>query len=58
MSTGPSDPDPTTADVDTDAPADPDTQSDPALDDSTTSEWAGEGGAVDEGPATAVDDDA
>jgi hypothetical protein len=29
-----------------------DTQSDPAMNDSKSSEWAGEGGATDEGPAT------
>lgn len=32
--------------------AEPDVESDPALDDETGSEWADEGGAVDEGPAT------
>jgi hypothetical protein len=32
-----------------------DTESDPALDDSTATEWAAEGGAVDEGPATDTD---
>jgi len=29
-----------------------DTQSDPAMNDSKSSEWAGEGGATEEGPAT------
>ncbi len=52
MSTGPTDPAPRPDDVE----VAPDTQSDPALDDSTTTEWASEGGAVDEGPATATDD--
>ena len=33
-----------------------DTQSDPAMNDSESSEWAGEGGATDEGPATDADD--
>lgn len=32
-----------------------DVESDPALDDQEGSEWADEGGAVDEGPATAPD---
>ena len=32
--------------------AEPDVESDPALDDETGSEWADEGGAVDDGPAT------
>lgn len=31
---------------------DGDVESDPALDDETGSEWADEGGAIDEGPAT------
>mgnify|MGYP007009432729 FL=1 len=31
---------------------DDDVASDPAMDDSDSSEWAGEGGATDEGPAT------
>lgn len=34
----------------------PDVASDPALDDEQGSEWADEGGAVDEGPATHSDD--
>lgn len=34
----------------------PDTESDPALDDSTSTEWAAEGGAPAEGPATDTDD--
>lgn len=55
-------PDPTT-DAPTDATderegveVDADVTSDPALDDSGSSEWAGEGGATDEGPATEVAD--
>ena len=35
---------------------DPDVDSDPALDDSKSTEWASEGGAPDEGPATATAD--
>ncbi|KRA38908.1 MULTISPECIES: hypothetical protein [unclassified Nocardioides] len=31
--------------------ADPDVQSDPAKDDGSSSDWADEGGATDEGPA-------
>jgi hypothetical protein len=31
---------------------DDDTQSDPAMNDSESSEWSGEGGATEEGPAT------
>jgi hypothetical protein len=58
MSTGPNDPD--TEQVDAgetaDAAVEPDTESDPALDDSTAAEWAGEGGAASEGPATDTDD--
>ncbi len=34
----------------------PDTESDPSLDDETGSEWADEGGAVEEGPATETSD--
>ncbi|MBU1801438.1 hypothetical protein [Nocardioides sp.] len=48
-------PDPATAEAGEpeDGPdVEPDTQSDPALNDSTAAEWADEGGAVDEGPAT------
>jgi len=37
-------------------PVDPDTESDPGLDDETGSEWASEGGAVEEGPATETSD--
>lgn len=56
-------PAPETADVDTSPEAEPgtapdvepDSESDPALDDSTASEWASEGGAVNEGPATDTD---
>lgn len=33
-----------------------DTQSDPALDDGTSSDWSSEGGAVPEGPATDAED--
>lgn len=46
--------DPTTTPVHTDdAPADePDTQSDPALDDGDSTDWSSEGGAATEGPAT------
>jgi hypothetical protein len=36
----------------------PDTQSDPSLDDGDSTEWAGEGGATSEGPATDTDNDA
>lgn len=48
---------PETEDVQQDAGsgADPDVQSDPALDDSATAEWASEGGATEEGPATGTD---
>ncbi len=53
MSTGPNDPQTEKADVDADV--DPDTQSDPALDDGSTTEWSSEGGAVTEGPATDAD---
>lgn len=35
-----------------DAGVELDVESDPALDDETGSEWADEGGAVDDGPAT------
>ena len=35
-----------------------DETSDPSLDDGTSTDWSGEGGAVPEGPATDPDDDA
>lgn len=49
--------DPITTPVHTDdAPADePDTQSDPALDDGDSTDWSSEGGAATEGPATDTD---
>ena len=58
MTTGPNDPETEEVEADETAEADvePDTESDPALDDSTTTEWAGEGGAADEGPATDTDE--
>ncbi|MGA8256112.1 MAG: hypothetical protein WB767_05990 [Nocardioides sp.] len=34
----------------------PDEESDPGLDDEEGSDWSDEGGAVDEGPATATDE--
>lgn len=50
------DPEPTTTDVETPDAADDDVQSDPSLGgDGEESEWASEGGAVDEGPATDTD---
>ncbi len=57
MSTGANDPETENVDPDVDADVDPDTQSDPALDDGDAAEWAGEGGATTEGPATDDDDD-
>ena len=37
--------------------ADPDVESDPALDDDQGSDWTSEGGATPAGPATDTDDD-
>lgn len=37
--------------------ADPDVESDPAKDDGSSSDWADEGGATSEGPATDTDAD-
>ena len=58
MSTGSNEPETEQVDADEVAGADvePDTTSDPAHDDSTSTEWASEGGAPDEGPATDTDD--
>ncbi len=36
---------------------DPDVESDPALDDSESTEWSSEGGATEEGPATDTEKD-
>ena len=55
MSTGSNDPETEKVDPDVAEDVDPDTQSDPSLDDGDSSEWAGEGGAVTEGPATDAD---
>ena len=51
--------DPQTTSVDADAqPAvEPDTQSDPALDNGDSTDWSSEGGAATEGPATDTDND-
>jgi hypothetical protein len=38
--------------------AEPDTQSDPALDDGDSTDWSSEGGAATEGPATDTNNDA
>lgn len=35
--------------------AEPDAESDPALDDGTTADWTDEGGATEDGPATDTD---
>ncbi len=58
MSTGPNDPETEEVEADdaADADVEPDTQSDPAHDDSSSTEWASEGGAPTEGPATDTDD--
>lgn len=47
--------DPGTEHVEKDVP-EPDSESDPALDDTEGGEWADEGGAPAEGPATDTDD--
>lgn len=47
--------DPAKTDVD-DQPQ-PDVQSDPALDDGSSTDWSSEGGAATEGPATDTDTD-
>jgi hypothetical protein len=51
--------DPQTTDVQNDEkPAvEPDTQSDPSLDDGDSTDWSSEGGAATEGPATDTDND-
>jgi len=56
MSTPANDPEKTDVDTDETAPgAEPDTQSDPALDDGDSTDWSSEGGAATEGPATDTD---
>lgn len=48
--------DPQTTDVEKPA-VEPDTQSDPSLDDGSSTDWSSEGGAATEGPATDTDND-
>jgi len=55
MSTPANDPEKT--EVDNDSAAEPDTESDPALDDGDSTDWSSEGGAATEGPATDTDND-
>jgi hypothetical protein len=58
MSTPANDPEKTDVDHDNDGPAaEPDIQSDPALDDGDSTDWSSEGGAATEGPATDTDND-
>lgn len=50
--------DPETTSADQAQPAaEPDVQSDPALDDGDSTDWSSEGGAATEGPATDTDND-
>ncbi len=47
----------TTDPGDAKSPTEPDTHSDPALDDGDSSDWSSEGGATEHGPATDHDND-